>query len=73
MKGDRHPKSDIEAALRKAEAAGLKVKRDQNGHRWGYVICCPCNDDLKVWCTPKNTGTEARKVNEFTRRHNSCK
>ncbi|SCK63289.1 hypothetical protein YW7DRAFT_07081 [Streptomyces sp. AmelKG-E11A] len=33
MKNDRHPTPDVEAALKRAETAGLKVKRDQNGHR----------------------------------------
>ncbi|MFI0219711.1 hypothetical protein [Streptomyces lydicus] len=72
MKGDRHPKPDVEAALRRAEKAGLKVKHDQNGHRWGYVICCPCTASTKVWSTPSSPGTEGRKIDEFTRKHLNC-
>ncbi|MFI5758975.1 hypothetical protein [Streptomyces sp. NPDC051569] len=72
MKGDRHSKSDVEQALRRAEAAGLKVTHDQNGHRWGYVICCPCSASTKVWSTPANAGTEGKKIDEFTRRHRAC-
>ncbi|MEW1657912.1 hypothetical protein [Streptomyces sp. NPDC093707] len=72
MKGDRHPKADIEAALKRAEKARLKVTRNQNGHRWGFVICCPCNKERFVWSTPANTGMEAKRIDEFTRRHSGC-
>ncbi|MGW6454774.1 hypothetical protein ACWF94_02400 [Streptomyces sp. NPDC055078] len=70
--GDRHQKKDVEAALRRAEACGLKVKHDKNRHRWGYVICCPCSESVKVYCTPRSAGTEAKKIDEFTRAHRSC-
>ncbi|MEU0989542.1 hypothetical protein [Streptomyces sp. NPDC005953] len=70
--GDRHQKKDIEAALKKAEARGLKVTHDKNGHRWGYVICCPCNDSIKVPCTPRNAGEDAKRINDFTRKHSGC-
>ncbi|SCK56449.1 hypothetical protein YW7DRAFT_05242 [Streptomyces sp. AmelKG-E11A] len=52
--GDRHQKKDVEAALRRAEAAGLKVKHDKNRHRWGWVLCCPCNEDIVVSCPPRS-------------------
>ncbi|MFI1863881.1 hypothetical protein [Streptomyces jumonjinensis] len=37
-KGDRHQKKDIEAALKRAEACGLKVTHAKNRHNWGFVI-----------------------------------
>ncbi|WP_190125005.1 hypothetical protein [Streptomyces inusitatus] len=69
--GDRHQKKDAEAALKRAEACGLKVKHDKNRHRWGFVICCPCNDDITVNCTPQSTGNEAKRIDGFIRKHRS--
>ncbi|WP_329019284.1 hypothetical protein [Streptomyces sp. NBC_00690] len=70
--GDRHQKKDIEAALRRAESSGLKVTHDKNRHNWGYVICCPCNRSVTVRCTPRNAGTEAKKIDEFIKHHRTC-
>ncbi|MFE7131353.1 hypothetical protein ACFVIM_10870 [Streptomyces sp. NPDC057638] len=70
--GDRHQKKDVEAALKRAEAAGLKVTHDRNGHNWGWVVCCPCSADIAVYCTPRNTGNTARDIDRFTRRHTNC-
>ncbi|MFD9719761.1 hypothetical protein [Streptomyces sp. NPDC059076] len=70
--GDRHQKKDIEAALKRAEGCGLKVKHDRNGHHWGYVLCCPCSDTFTVYCTPRSPGNEARRIDEFTRKHRGC-
>ncbi|AXU13340.1 hypothetical protein [Streptomyces clavuligerus] len=67
--GDRHQKKDVEAALKRAEEAGLKVTRKQNGHTWGLVVCCPCNEFHRVNCTPRSTGDEAKKIDNFTRNH----
>lgn len=67
--GDRHQKKDVEAALKRAEAAGLKVTHDKNRHRWGWVLCCPCNERHRVSCTPKSQGDEANKIDEFIRDH----
>ncbi|MER7047387.1 hypothetical protein [Streptomyces jumonjinensis] len=68
-KGDRHPKKDVEAALKRAEACGLKVLHKQNGHNWGYLICCPCSESVRISCTPRSAGTEAKSIDEFTRDH----
>ncbi|WP_445399664.1 hypothetical protein ACSMX9_02675 [Streptomyces sp. LE64] len=70
--GDRHQKKDVEAALKRAEAAGLKVTHDRNGHRWGWLICCPCNGRYVVSSTPRNSGTEAKKIDGFINVHRSC-
>ncbi|MGW6458124.1 hypothetical protein ACWF94_19805 [Streptomyces sp. NPDC055078] len=70
--GDRHQKKDIEAALRRAEAAGLKVTHDKNRHRWGYVICCPCRRTFTVSCTPQNAGGEAKRIDGFITKHRGC-
>ncbi|EDY47828.1 hypothetical protein CRV15_31485 (plasmid) [Streptomyces clavuligerus] len=68
-RGDRHQKKDIESALKRAEAAGLKVTRDKGKHRWGFVICCPCNKNHVVYCTPQSAGDEGNKIDNFTNRH----
>ncbi|MEU0985340.1 hypothetical protein [Streptomyces sp. NPDC005953] len=70
--GDRHQKKDVEAALKRAEAAGLKVTRTGSGHRWGYVLCCPCNQRRTVSCTPQNPSEEARYIDGFVRQHRAC-
>ncbi|MGX2994555.1 hypothetical protein JNUCC64_09690 [Streptomyces sp. JNUCC 64] len=70
--GDRHQKKDVEAALKRAEAAGLKVTHKKSGHTWGYVVCCPCDDRLGISCTPRSTGTEAKRIYEFVREHERC-
>ncbi|QPJ95632.1 hypothetical protein GE265_23060 [Streptomyces clavuligerus] len=67
--GDKHPKKDVETALKRAEKAGLKVTRKQNRHNWGAVLCCPCNDSFTVHCTPQNPGREAKKIDGFTNNH----
>ncbi|MER6913151.1 hypothetical protein ABT354_15895 [Streptomyces sp. NPDC000594] len=70
--GDRHQKKDVEAALKRAEAAGLKVTHDKSRHRWGWVICCPCSRSELVYCTPRSTGDMANRINQFTERHRNC-
>ncbi|MER7043297.1 hypothetical protein [Streptomyces jumonjinensis] len=70
--GDRHQKKDVEAALKRAERAGLKVTHKQNGHDWGAVVCCPCNERVVVHCTPRSQGNEANKIDRFTERHRNC-
>ncbi|MCX4661934.1 hypothetical protein [Streptomyces uncialis] len=70
--GDRHQKKDVEAALKRAERAGLKVTRKKSGHTWGLVICCPCDDHVSVSCTPRSTGAEAKRIDEFVRDHQRC-
>ncbi|MFI5621511.1 hypothetical protein [Streptomyces sp. NPDC051567] len=70
--GDRHQKKDVEAALKRAEAAGLKVTHNKNRHNWGLVLCCPCNDHVRISCTPRNTGDEARKIYGFIKDHQNC-
>ncbi|AXU12726.1 hypothetical protein CRV15_07690 [Streptomyces clavuligerus] len=70
--GDKHQKKDVEAALKRAEKAGLKVTRKQNRHNWGFILCCPCDADIAVYCTPRSAGDLARDIDRFTRRHTNC-
>ncbi|GLR45911.1 hypothetical protein GCM10007880_64290 [Mesorhizobium amorphae] len=64
-----HPKKEIEAALRHAEAQGWRIEIG-GSHAWGKMYC-PYNDDqcrcgefciTSIWSTPKNAGNEAKKL-----------
>ncbi|MCS0638785.1 hypothetical protein NX801_24635 [Streptomyces sp. LP05-1] len=65
----RHQKKDVAAALDRARKAGLHVVPDKSGHRWGWVVCCPCSDTIIVSGTPKNSGAEAKRVSNFVSKH----
>ncbi|WP_103501965.1 MULTISPECIES: hypothetical protein [Streptomyces] len=65
----RHPKKEVQQALEEARKAGFRVEESKNGHRWGWVICCGCKDKETVSGTPKNAGTEAKRVRQFIRQH----
>lgn len=67
-----HPKADIRTALRRAKKDGMVVDEVHNGHRWGTLTCPDCEKSQAVYCTPKNTGTAAKRIDEFTRKHTGC-
>lgn len=61
-----HPRKEIEAVLRYAEAHGWRIEVG-GGHAWGRLYC-PYNDEncrcgkfciTSVWSTPKNSGNHA--------------
>jgi len=61
MPRGRHPKKDVEAALRFAEANGWTVMSTASGHRWGKAECGDgCS--LSIWSTPKNPQNHAKQV-----------
>lgn len=69
MPRKKHSKSDIENALRYAEAHGWKVQSG-GSHAWGKIYCpynnneCRCGEFCisSIWSTPKNAGTHARQI-----------
>lgn len=66
----RHPKKQVEAALKRAEKAGIRVDTDR-GH-WG-VLYCPGNKKGKcppfsVNGSPKNPDNEARRIDRWVAR-----
>jgi hypothetical protein len=69
MARTRHPKKEIEAALRHAEDNGWEVKVG-GSHAWGKIYCpyndaeCRCGEFCitSVWSTPKNAEAHARKL-----------
>lgn len=64
----KHPKKQVEAALKSAEGAGFRVETGR-GH-WGVLYCpgdqmgkCP---PFSVNGSPKNPDNEAKRINRFT-------
>ena len=63
----RHPKKEIEAAIRHAEDHGWRVEVG-GSHGWGQIYCpyndpnCRCGEFCisSVWSTPKNPTFHAR-------------
>ncbi|HUY49778.1 MAG TPA: hypothetical protein VMV92_29355 [Streptosporangiaceae bacterium] len=74
----RHPKKDIEAALRAAEAAGWVVvvvvvvvveeeeeeEEVHHGHRWGVIRCPSGEHVVAVWSTPRDPATLGKRIRE---------
>lgn len=67
----RHPKKDVEAALRHAESHGWRIEQSTGtGHAWGRVYC-QSNDQscrngefcvFSVYSTPKNPSNHASRI-----------
>ena len=67
MARTRHPKTEVESAIRHAEAHGWKVQLG-GAHAWGKMYC-PWNDDACrcgefcitcIWSTPKSAGNHGK-------------
>jgi hypothetical protein len=62
----KHPRKEVEAALRHAEAHGWTV-RTGGSHAWGKIMCpykeaeCRCGEYCiaSVWSTPRNADNHA--------------
>lgn len=71
----RHPKPEVEAALRHAEAHGWRVEPG-GSHAWGKMYCptndaiCGCNEYCitSIWSTPRNAGMHARQLSRLVDR-----
>jgi hypothetical protein len=65
----RHPKKEVEQAVRYAEANGWHVVVG-GSHAWGRIYCpynsveCRCGEFCitSIWSTPKNPGNHARQI-----------
>jgi len=58
----RHPKKQVEAALKEAEAHGWTVtKRKGRGHAWGVARCTSICVQW-IWSTPANADNHAREI-----------
>lgn len=59
---------EIAKALREAKEAGFTVIERKSGHVWGKVVA-PNGQELKVWSTPRNPETMAKRIREFVRKY----
>lgn len=65
----RHPKKEVEEAIRYAESLGWRVEVGSS-HCWGRLYCpyndaeCRCGEFCitSIWSTPKNPGNHARQL-----------
>jgi hypothetical protein len=65
----RHPKKEVEEAIRHAEDNGWRVEVG-GSHAWGKIYCpyndteCRCGEFCiaSIWSTPKNPGNQARQI-----------
>jgi hypothetical protein len=69
MGRSRHPKKEVEEAIRYAEAHGWRVAVG-GSHAWGRVYC-PYNDPVcrcgefcitSIWSTPRSAGNHGRQL-----------
>lgn len=66
----RHPKKDVEQALRFAEDHGWTVVPTTSGHSWGHMRCPHEGQDacqVAIWSTPKNAGNHAKRIRQRVR------
>lgn len=57
----RHPKKEVEQALRYGEENQWTVEQTASGHSWG-VARCEKGCKVAVWSTPKNPGNHAKGI-----------
>ncbi|EDY48331.1 Hypothetical protein SCLAV_2262 [Streptomyces clavuligerus] len=41
-------------------------------HWWGAVVCCRCTGRMPVFCTPRDAGDHAKRIDEFIKDHIRC-
>ena len=69
MKRSRHPKKEIEEAIRYAEDHGWRIEVG-GSHAWGRMYCpyndqeCRCGEFCmtSIWSTPRNSWSHARML-----------
>jgi len=64
----RHPKKDVEQAVRAAEAAGWSVTEIHRGHRWGLLTCPAGLDTVTLFSTPRDPATLGKRIREQVNR-----
>jgi hypothetical protein len=64
MRRSRHPKKEIEAALKHAEDHGWVVeeKKRKRGHGWGRVLSPGGGIVIRIDHTPRSPGHQARVI-----------
>lgn len=69
MAGWRHPKKEVDHALRYAEKRGWRIEVG-GSHAWGRMLCpkndaeCRCGEFCitSIWSTPRNPESHARQI-----------
>ncbi|SDG13285.1 hypothetical protein SAMN04515658_11339 [Idiomarina zobellii] len=77
MSRPKHPKKEIEIALRYAEKNGWRVEHRGKGHCWGQMMCkqnssmCRCGEFCitSINSTPRNEKTHAKQLKRVV---NNC-
>lgn len=64
----RHPKKEVEQALRFAEASDWSVEPKKGGHAWGEIRCPTGRCRVAVWSTPRSPGKHAKALIARVRR-----
>jgi hypothetical protein len=67
----RHPRREIEDALRYAETKNWAVVPTKSGHRWGVMRCREATRQgcqVSIWSTPRNTGNHANALRRAVER-----
>jgi len=63
----RHPKKEVEQAIRYAEQRSWVVEHTVAGHKWGRVSCRQgCT--MSVWSTPRRPGDHAKDIRRLVDR-----
>ncbi len=62
MPRPKHPKPEVESALKYAERAGCEVRTAKgHGHAWGMIVCPGCRL-IFAYSTPANPGNHGRDL-----------
>src|SRR5262249_31158380 len=69
MKRSKHPKKEIEEAIKHAESHGWRIEVG-GSHAWGRMFCpyndpeCRCGEFCitSIWSTPRNAANHARQL-----------
>ncbi|HEX8744039.1 MAG TPA: restriction endonuclease [Thermoleophilaceae bacterium] len=58
----RHPKKEVEQALRRLEADGWHVTERRGGHAWGDAMSPDGEQRVHIWSTPRQPSHHARQL-----------
>ena len=65
----RHPKNPINHAIAALDESRFEVAEVHKGHRWGFVRCRTCGDEIAIWSTHRVPEHNAAAIQRFAERH----